>query len=200
MVSERISSVINDYRGRIIEGKIIDLVPFSMADAQKVVEIRNRQKNKHFFNQTFELTVEDQARWFESYLSRTDDIYWCIYNKDNNFIGTIRVYDIDETEDICDQGSFIIDEDFAGGAPYAIEAELMSLDFIFEKLQISNVINEDKIDNKVMNNLSKRIGFVYKKDTENNGVACKYYLLSPEDYKKNRGKFQMVIDYWASRG
>lgn len=198
-MSDRISSIINDYRNKIIEGKIINLVPFSLADAENVVEIRNKEKNKYFLNQTYELTVDSQTKWYESYLSRFDDIYWCIYNKDNDFIGTIRVYDIDEEKDLCDQGSFMIDEEQAEGTPYALEAELLTLDFIFDELKISNVINEDRADNKVMNNLTKKLGFDYKKDTEINGVAYKYYLLNPESYKKNREKFQTVIDYWANR-
>ena len=199
MMSERISSIVCDYRNKKIEGKIIDLIPFSLADVENVVEIRNRENNKYFLNQSYELTVDSQTRWYESYLSRLDDIYWCIYNKSNEFIGTIRVYDIDERKNLCDQGSFIIDEDQAGGTPYAIEAELLTLDFVFSELNVSNVINEDRADNKVMNNLTKKLGFEYKKDTEKDGIAYKYYILTQENYEKNREKFQAVIDYWANR-
>ena len=198
-MSERIAGIIREYRKKIIEGKCIDLVPFTMDDAENVVEIRNREKNKYFLNQTYELNVESQKKWYDTYLTRDNDIYWCIYNKESQFIGTVRVYDIDDKADICDQGSFMIDEDHAEGAPYALEAEILTLDFIFNVLKITNVINEDRADNKVINNLTKKLGFVFKKDTVINGVDYKYYLLNPIDYAKCRDKFESVIEYWLSR-
>lgn len=198
-MSERIGNIIREYRGKRIEGKCIDLVPFTCEDAVNVVEIRNREKNKYFLNQTYELNVEGQKKWYETYLTRDNDIYWCIHNKNNEFIGTVRVYDIDEEKDLCDQGSFMIDDEHAEGAPYALEAEILSLDFIFDKLKIGNVINEDRGDNKVMNNLSKKLGFDFKKNTIINEEEYNYYLLNPTDYKKNRDKFIQIIDYWATR-
>lgn len=198
-MSERIEKIIAEYRRKTIKGRCIDLVPFTLDDSGNVVEIRNREKNKYFLNQTYKLNVESQKIWYKTYLTRNNDIYWCIYNKKNEFIGTIRVYDIDEENDICDQGSFIIDEDQAEGAPYALEAEILTLDFIFDVLNIENVINEDRRDNKVMNNLTKKLGFDFKKRTIINGVEYNYYLLNPNNYTKNRDKFVKVIDYWATR-
>lgn len=145
------------------------------------------------------LTSESQAKWYESYLTRFDDIYWCIYNKQNQFIGTVRVYDIDEENDICDQGSLMIDEDYVAGGPYAVEVELLTLDFIFGILKIGKVINEDRADNKVMNNLTKKLGFKFVKDTKIGEVDYKYYLLSPEDYNEKRKAFAQIVDYWNQR-
>ncbi len=192
-------NIILEYREKKIEGKCIDLVPLTPNDAENIVNIRNEQKNRYFLNQKYELTVEGQKKWYESYLERDNDIYWCIYNKQGEFIGTVRVYDIDKDKDLCDQGSFMIDEEYAEGAPYALEAELLSLDFIFDILGINNVINEDRSDNKIMNNLSKKLGFVFKKNTIINDVEYHYYVLTLEDYKKNREKFARIIDYWNAR-
>lgn len=198
-MSERIGKIIDEYRGKKLKGKCIDLVPFTPDDAKNVVEIRNRKKNRYFLNQTYELNVDHQKMWYETYLTRDNDIYWCVYNKRNEFVGTIRVYDIDEESDICDQGSFMIDEDQAEEAPYALEVEILTLDFIFDVLNIGNVINEPRKDNKVMNNLTKKLGFDFKKRTIINGVEYNYYLLNQNDYKKCRDKFVRVIDYWAAR-
>lgn len=198
-MSNRIAGIVKEYRGKRIEGKFVDLVPFTLDDADNVVEIRNREKNRYFLNQTYIITPESQAKWYDSYLERSDDIYWCIYNKQNQFIGTVRVYDIDEEKDICDQGSLMIDEDYAAGGPYAVEVELLTLDFIFDVLKIDKVINEDRADNKVMNNLTKKLGFKFIKDTKIGEVDYKYYLLSPEDYKKKRETFARIIEYWDQR-
>lgn len=194
-----IKEIINEYRKKTIEGTCINLVPLNLNHSADVVEIRNRAKNKYFLNQSYELTIESQENWYEKYLIRTNDIYWCIYNKKNEFIGTIRIYDIDETKELCDQGSFMIDEDHSMEAPYALEAELLTLDFVFQQLKIKNVINEDRSDNKVMNNLTKKLGFKFEKNTVINGIDYNYYLLNFENYQKNRDKLQMVIDYWRNR-
>ena len=199
MSGDRISNIVKEYREKRIEGKLVDLVPFTLVDADNVVEIRNRDKNRYFLNQTYIITSESQTKWYDNYLTRYDDIYWSIYNKQNRFIGTVRVYDIDEENDICDQGSLMIDEDIASEAPYAVEVEILTLDFIFDILRIGNVINEDRADNKVMNNLTKKLGFKYVKDTKIGNVDYKYYLLSPEDYQKKRDTFAKIIDYWGRR-
>jgi RimJ/RimL family protein N-acetyltransferase len=195
----RIEKIIEESRKKSIQGKCIDLVPLSMKDISNVVQIRNREKNKYFLSQNYDLTEEGQKKWYESYLDRKNDIYWCIYNKENEFIGTIRIYDIDGENDICDQGSFMIYEEQAEGAPYALEAEILSLDFAFDILGIHNVINEDRSDNKVMNNLTRRLGFEYKKKTVIRDDEYNYYILTPDNYRKNREKFAEMINYWESR-
>lgn len=198
-MSEKINDLIKEYRNRIIEGKCINFVPLSEKDLENVVNLRNKDRNRYFLNQSYVLTVEGQKEWYEKYIERMNDIYWCIYSKSKQFIGTIRIYDIDENEDLCDQGSFMIDEEYAEEAPYAIEAELMSLDFVFDILKIGNVINEDRADNKVMNNLTKRLGFVFEKDIVINGIDYKYYLLNKERYNEKRQKFMDVVSYWCER-
>lgn len=198
-MSERISSIIDEYRNKKIIGKCIDLIPFTLDNVENVVSIRNKDRNKYFLNQTYEISVQSQTEWYQRYIERHNDIYWCIYNKEAQFVGTIRIYDIDDENDICDQGSFMIDEEIGTGTPYALEAEILTLDFIFEKLKIAKVINEDRADNKVMNNLTKKIGFIFEKKTIINGVDYNYYLLNYDNYKNNREKFQTVIDYWVNR-
>lgn len=198
-MSNRISDIIKKSRTEIIEGTFVNLVPFTLVDTDNVIRLRNQNKNRHFLNQSYLITADGQAKWYEDYLLRTNDIYWSVYNKQKKFIGTVRVYDIDEDNDICDQGSLIIDEEVSAEAPYAIEVEILTLDYIFSVLKIGNVINEDRADNKVMNSLTKKLGFKYIKDTVKDGNKYKYYLLNPEDYEKNREKFSQIIDYWMKR-
>lgn len=187
------------YREKRIEGDFVDLVPFTLVDADNVVAIRNREKNRYFLNQTCIITTASQARWHQSYLERFDDIYWSIYNKQNQFIGTVRIYDINEEKDICNQGSFIIDDDYAEGGLHAVEVEILTLDFVFDVLKIGNVINEDRADNKVMNSLTKKLGFKFVEDVKIGGVDYKYYLLSAEDYKNKREILTKIIAYWKQR-
>ena len=91
----------------------------------------------------------------------------------------------------------MIAEEHSKGGPYALEAEVLTLDFIFDVLQIHGVINEDRADNKVMNNLSKKLGFEFKKKTTIRDVEYNYYLLTSEAYKLRREKFVELIDYFG---
>lgn len=198
-MSERIKEIIEQYRTKRIEGKCIDLVPYSTKDNESIVELRNRPKNMYFLAQAGKLDLNSQNKWYEQYSRLNNDIFWCIYNKNQEFIGTIRIYKIDDEKDICTQGSFLIDEEKVDEAPYSLEAEIMSLDFAFDILNMAKVINEDRADNKVMNNLSKKIGFIFQKNTVVNGVDYKLYHLNRNDYLRSKDKFQKVIDYWSNR-
>ena len=196
---DEISRIIEKSRNTIIEGICLNLVPLTYADLENVVNLRNKNRNKYYLNQTSDLNLDEQVKWYEAYLNRDNDIYWCVYNKEKQFIGAVRVYDIDPVADLCTQGSFIIDEEYAGGAPFAVEAEILSFDFIFDVLKLKGVINEDRHDNKVMNNLSRKMGFKLKKKTIINEVEYNYYILNQEDYLDNREKFIKILNYWSER-
>lgn len=198
-MSYRLDSIVKEYREKKIVGQFVDLIPFTMNDANNVMEIRNRERNRYYLNQSESITLERQMKWYEDYLLRYDDIYWCIYNKDDRFIGTVRVYDIDEKKNMCEQGSLIIDENVAREAPYAVEVELLSIDFIFNTLKMESVINKDKADNKVMNSLTRKLGFRCIKDILIDGANYKYYLLRKEDYMRKREAFDRAINNWTKR-
>lgn len=188
-------SIIREYRNKTIEGKCIDLVPLEESMLENVVRLRNQDKSVYFLNQGELLTLDMQKSWFQKYLERMDDIYWAVYDKEDNFVGTMRLYEI--TDDKCVQGSFIIDEKYAKGAPYALEAELLSIKFAFEVLKINKIINEDRADNANMNSLTKRLGFEFIKDTNVRGVDYKYYELYQDNFKSK--KIEAVLDYWVQR-
>lgn len=178
-----------------LNGKIIDLVPFDKEYFESVVELRNRDLNRYFLNQDNILTIEQQENWFNSYLQRDNDIYWCIMDKKKRFVGTIRLYDIEES--ICELGSLIVDDRLAKEGPYALEAQLLALNFCFEKLKVKQVINQDRIDNKVMNSLSKKLGYEYIRKVIIREIEYNYYLLLEDNFKKK--KIEDIIDYWSKR-
>lgn len=188
-----------ELKKKIIKGTFIDLVPLTQEHLNDIVNLRNQEKNRYFLNQQSIIDYNSQLKWYNDYLKRETDIYWAIYNKNNQFIGTIRIYDIDFNKDICEQGSFMIDSKFSVEAPYAVEAELLSLDFAFYELEIKDVINKIREDNKIMNNLGKKIGFKFIKNILINQVKYNYYILKVDDYEKNRDKFINLIKLWNDR-
>lgn len=183
----------------VIEGVAIDFVPVTVEDAEDIFKMRNAYRNMYFFNQQRELNINDQREWLESYEKRNNDIYWAIYDKNKVFIGTIRLYNINFEDGTCEQGSFMIDEAHAKEGPYAIEAELLSLDFAFETLKLRKIINCDRHDNKKMNSLTKKIGFEFIDIVSINGVDFNRYYLSHDNYINKRYKLVRVLDYWKER-
>lgn len=190
---------VREYRHKEINGVCVDLVPFDMQYADEFVRMRNDGRNKYFFNQQYDLTVESQKIWYEKYLSRPDDIFWAVLNKKRKFIGTIRLYDIAPDGSVLEHGSFMIDERVAREAPYAAEANMICLDFAFDVLKVKEIINRDRNDNKIMNNLSRKFGFKFIRDTEINGVPYRYYLCDRESYMSVREGIYSVIQYWSER-
>ncbi len=190
-----IDTDIAEYRKRRLEGKLTDLLPLSRNDSENIVKLRNQDKNRLLLTQIQELSIEDQNKWYDAYAMRNDDIYWCIYDKKHQFIGTTRLYNIEKN--ICEHGSFMVDEEYAEGAPYALEALILTMDFAFDVLHIDHVCNECRTDNKIMNNLSKRLGFVFQKKTVLRGIEHNYYLLDYDNYEKHRSGFRQIIDYFA---
>lgn len=191
--------IVAEYRNRRINGRIIDLVPFGEEWIRDFVRVRNAEKNLYFFNQQYLLTEESQKEWYDRYLERPDDIFWCILDKKGRFLGTVRLYEIDADASILTHGSFMIDAGVADEAPYALEAEILSLDFAFDMLHIGQVINENRQDNRVMNALSRQLGFAFIKNTSIGGVPYQYHLLSEDAYRKKRAKIDAVVTYWAGR-
>lgn len=187
--------IVKKYRDTIIEGKCIDLVPLKEALLPMVVELRNQKRSRYFLNQSILLTLDMQKDWYNKYLERFDDIYWCIRNKENVMIGTVRLYDI--TEEACIQGSLIIDEKYSMGMPYALEAEILTIDFAFHVLNVNKVINDDRHDNKMMNSITKKMGFTFEKMIEIDGVPYKYYILEKSDSKTD--KYKAILEEFMNR-
>ena len=194
-----VEEIVKEYRNKPIEGRTIDLVPLKEEFCGNIVELRNKKRNMYYLSQGEELSLQKQLEWYKKYQERYNDIYWCILKKNGDFIGTIRLYDINRDENILEHGSFMIDEDYAAEGSYAIEAELMSLDFAFGKIKISKVINTIRHDNGKMSSLACKLGFKYIKEFLLKETIYKYYLLLEEDYKNRRVKIDELIDIWIKR-
>lgn len=196
---QSIAEIIKEFRNKKIEGKLITFVPLNENYFESIVSLRNREKNKYFLNQNSDLTVESQANWYREYLKRNNDIYWCVFNKNGDFIGTNRIYDIANDRSVAEQGSFMVAEEFANQAPLALESYLMSLDFAFDTICAQKIINDNRKDNSVMNNLSKSFGFEYQGPNYLNGIEYNYYYLFKEKYQQKSKKVRELIEYWSQR-
>lgn len=183
------------YREKIIEGKCIDLVPVKEELLPRVIELRNQERSRYFLNQSVILTLEMQKKWYDEYLKRDNDIYWCIRSRENIIVGTVRLYNI--TESSCDHGSVMIDEKYSMGMPYALEAEILSLEFAFYTLKVKQIFNDDRHDNKMMNSISKKMGFVFQNVIDIGGVPYNHYILEEKNLKAE--KYKAALEQFMDR-
>lgn len=195
---ERKSKIL-ELRKKDIIGKCVILRPATSRYAKDIMNIRNKPKNMYMFNQDYLITVESQTKWFNEYEKTTDDIYWCVLDKNEQFIGTIRLYGIDENGEYCEEGSYVIDEEVANEAPYAVEAKMLALDVAFDTLQIKKMINDNRKDNNIMNNIDNQLGFDKGYVIKIRGVDYLHRILLADNYCNNRDKFSKLVDYWSER-
>ena len=195
---ERISLICKSKeKGSDLYGRYLDLKPYILEYSNDIVRLRNQEKNRYYLNQTETLTVDNQNAWYKRYCKTDDDIGWCIFDKQSSIIGTIRLYDIACDGTFCEEGSFIIDERYSMTAPFALESKILVFDFAFEVLKIRKIINTTRIDNKNMNSIAKRMGFLIIKEIEKNGVIHNYCELSKENYK--RADLENILRQWKVR-
>ena len=182
---------------QVIKGKYVDLYPYIIEHGETIVNLRNQEKSRYNYNQKEASTVEGQNEWYSGYAQRDNDIYWCIYDKIGNMIGVIRLYNIKLDGTCCNQGSFIIDEAYAMNGPYALETEILSLDFVFDILQMDKVLNDNRVENKNMNSISKRIGFKIVEEFERDDARFNLFELTKDAYK--RADLKNTLDKWRER-
>ena len=190
------SGLLKRFRSETIPGMSIDLIPLTSEHLGDVVRLRNQDSSRYNLNQSYSITMESQREWFSRYEQRDNDIYWCIGDKAGRIVGTVRLYDIDETN--CEHGSFIIGEEDSMGSPFALEAMIMSLDFGFKTLGLETIECNDRCDNRNMNSITKRFGFKLKGQKEINGVPYNHYVLTKDDSKTS--KYVPLLQRYMSEG
>lgn len=182
-------------KGIRLDGVFCSLIPITEKELPLVVELRNREKNKYFMNQAYDITLESQKKWYQDYQKRDDDVYWGIWNRENIFVGTIRLYHV--KGEVCEEGSCIVDERYAGEAPYAVEAKYLLVCYAFQTLELRRMVNEIRTDNKVMNSLAKQQGFRLEKLVDIGGVQYNYMVLDSDRFAGDR--IRRLLAYWKER-
>ena len=188
-------SVVADFRTKRIEGDFVTLVPYDINHAENVVALRNQPHALYFFNQRTCSSMESQSSWDSAYLQRDNDIYWLIMTSDRRIVGTNRLYDIDGIQ--AEKGSLVIDAVFSLEAPYTLEAELLCLRFAFDTLGLERVVTRTRHDNRTMESINRRFGFIETGSEKRDGVQFNIFSVERGDFRPDR--FQAVINHWRKR-
>jgi RimJ/RimL family protein N-acetyltransferase len=130
------------------------LTELSEEDAGEVVKLRNDPAHNKFLFQK-PITVDDQVGWIRKNRNTDDAKNFKITNLDNEFKGTISIYNIRNGEG--EFGRYI-----ATNPVNAIEAEYLLLKISFEQLGLNTVYCQTNFENKAVWSQHLKLGFKEK--------------------------------------
>ena len=130
------------------------LTELSEEDAVNVVNLRNDPAHNKFLFQT-PITVDDQVNWIKKNRDAEDAKNFKITNLDNEFKGTISIYNIRDGKG--EFGRYI-----ATNPVNAIEAEYLLLKLCFEQLGMKAVYCQTNAENKAVWSQHLKLGFKEK--------------------------------------
>ena len=191
----RVEELVAHYRQTPIIGALITLRPYGPEHAEAVVDLRNRPEARYFLNQLPPSTLDTQHRWYEGYLTRTNDLMWVIEDRQGMVVGCNRLYDI--RDGVAEKGSQIVDAVAGRSAPIALEADLLAIKLAFQALGTDAVVARVRKDNEKVLSMNQRMGFRVVAAEEINGAM--FELLRLERAAFAPAPLDQLINYWSRR-
>lgn len=134
------------------------LTPLTIQDIEKVRILRNR--NRQWFINSGEITQEDQERWYQHYLSKTDDIMFSVYHRESGkWIGAVALYNIDKIKGCAEYGRIIIDNQIVHEKGLGLDTTVCVCQIGFEELGLSKIKLEVFSNNIAAKKTYERAGF-----------------------------------------
>ena len=135
----------------LIQGIKTKLEEITGSDAADIVHLRNDPANNKYLYQE-EIKLEEQIAWINKNRNRTDVVNFKVVNLDNEFKGTVSIYNIRDNRG--EFGRYIITNPIN-----AIEAEYLLLKFCFENLGLHTVYCQTNTENKSVWKQHVKMGF-----------------------------------------
>ena len=134
-----------------IAGINTKLIEIDEIDAVDIINLRNNPAySKYLFQQP--ILIENQIRWIKENRLKHDNINFKVVDLENNFKGTISIYDIKEKRG--EFGRYIVTNPIN-----AIEAEYLFLKFVFVTLKLESVFCQTNQENNSVWNQHSKLGF-----------------------------------------
>lgn len=125
-------------------GDRISLYPMKMEELEKMRILRNR--NRHSFVTSKEITRDGQRRWYENYLNRENDYLFSVYYQ-GNWVGAVSIYNVDPKQSMAEFGRLMIDKELAGTGGLGIETTKVVCQIAVQQLGIQTIELEVYADN-----------------------------------------------------
>ncbi|MDX1950168.1 MAG: hypothetical protein SFT90_06695 [Rickettsiales bacterium] len=169
---------------KFISGKNINLRDIELEDAEFIYNLRLNYGKSRFISK-IEADITKQIDFIKKYKQENKDFYFIIEDKNNNNLGTVRIYNI-EGQQFC-WGSWIT----IPNAPIftAIESALLIYKFAFFIKNFSLTKFDVRKENFRVNEFHQRMGSkIYDEDELNY-----YYIFTKEDFIGIMPKYKKFI-------
>ena len=149
---------------------------------------RNDPKISQYMEFRDYITPEMQSKWFAKIDNENN--YYFIIDYRGSEIGLTNVKDIDYTEKTGEGGIFIYEDSFLNSdIPFRVIFALN--DFCFDEKKKKKMIAHIMSDNKRAIDFNRVLG--YKKDAASPELGKMVYILTKEDYLKQRNRFAKLL-------
>jgi RimJ/RimL family protein N-acetyltransferase len=136
-----------------INGKYVTLRYVDLCDAEDIIKLRNDSKLNRYLSSQKPLTIEDQINWLlNNKNSETNHYFKIVRKKDDKFIGTISLYNINNNEG--DFGRYICIDPIG-----AIESELLIIEFAFLQRRLAKIYTKVITENEKVIIQHRKFGF-----------------------------------------
>lgn len=151
----------------VIEGRYVTLSSANVDDAEFTLAIRQDPEFTPYLPK-LDNTIDQQRAWIEGQRKKPNDYFFVIRDKQNNRIGTISIYDVEDYH--AEAGRLAV----KGNAFQSIEAQLLSFKFAFEILGLNEIVSYIYADNDRAIRFNKQFGGIfYDPEMRNNVLECK---------------------------
>lgn len=148
------------------QGEQIYLRPMEMADAEMIVNWRNREWVRRNFIYQDPFTVEGHMHWVRTQVEPGHVVQFIIcMRQDDRPIGSVYFRDIDRGEGTAEYGIFIGERD-AVGCGYGTAAARMALEYAFANLHLRKIFLRFLEDNIGAQKSYEHAGFCMSDRTE----------------------------------
>lgn len=141
----------------LIIGEYVILRKITQEDAQEIYDWRRGSSGKHMRSPEG-YSLEMQKTWIRNRSS--DEINYMIMDKISRMkLGTIGIYDVNESDLVTNVGRFLLCEKLLGkSSPYGLESLLLTYNFVFNSMNFRKITGDILASNIAMVKLQKFLG------------------------------------------
>ena len=146
----------------VIKNNKFILTPVTEADIELMRGWRNSPLNHSSFLTNNYIDMDQQKRWFENYLQKTNDIMFIVKDLEDSGkrVGMRGLYDIDNDKKRAEFGRLLIGEPSTRGKGLGLAVTLKLCEFGFQILELDEIYLEVITDNVIAHEIYKKAGFL----------------------------------------
>ncbi|RAW10903.1 GNAT family N-acetyltransferase [Paenibacillus taichungensis] len=170
----------------VIKNNKFILTPVTEADIELMRGWRNSPLNHSSFLTNNYIDMDQQKRWFENYLQKTNDIMFIVKDLEDSGkrVGMLGLYDIDNDKNKkkAEFGRLLIGEPSTRGKGLGLAVTLNLCKFGFQILELDEIYLEVITDNVTAHKIYKKAGFLETERYSINGKEIIKMSLFKENF------------------